>query len=57
MRKAFQSLTESLTCELCQSGLEKRIKEIVDQWAGVKVSDIYHTYIGFCSDSRRQPTI
>jgi hypothetical protein len=38
MRKAFQPLTESLTCKLCQSGLEKRVKDIINQWAGEKIT-------------------
>jgi hypothetical protein len=45
MRSTFQPLMENLTCELCHSGLEKRVNEIVDQWASVKVSDIVLIFV------------
>jgi len=38
MRSAFLPLTEDITCEQCKDGLEKRIKDVVNQWASVRVS-------------------
>ncbi|KXN91239.1 hypothetical protein AN958_01761, partial [Leucoagaricus sp. SymC.cos] len=41
MRSAFQPLTENLSCELCNEGLQKRIKDVIVQWASVKVGLAY----------------
>lgn len=49
MRNAFQPLTENLNCELCHEGLQKRVKDIIVQWASVRVSGSVLILIGpFC---------
>jgi hypothetical protein len=41
LQKTFMSLEENLECESCKSCLRTRVKDVVVQWAAVKVGGLF----------------